>query len=171
MKLGRHDSNDFLAALFEFIENNQVEKLKTLLAKDCAQSHINTLNNDGLSPLDVAVLLDNNAIIKILLHHGASAGIESNDSIEAHVNSLLIESEQKLYQNAGSSSSATLVDSDKQKSLYEKRVKLLRKMLIGWQNLKTPDSPFSFSVGKIFCIERLSRSLTEFSSAFRCRWQ
>lgn len=119
-----------------------------MLEKDGAQSHINTLNNDGLSPLDVAVLLDNNAIIKILLHHGASAGIESNDSIEAHVNSLLIESEQKLYQNAGTSSSSTLVDSDQQKSLYEKRVKLLRKMLIGWQNLKTPDSPFSFSVGK-----------------------
>lgn len=116
--------------------------------------HINTLNNDGLSPLDVAVLLENHAIVKVLLQYGANAGFDSNDSIEAHVNTLLLDSEQKLYQlttGSGASSSGPsglLLDFDKQKSFYEKRAKLLRKMVSGWQNLQIPDSPISFSVGK-----------------------
>lgn len=112
------------------------------------------MNNDGLSPLDVAVLLENHGIVKILLQHGANAGFDSNDSIETHVSNLLRDSEQKLYQltsGSGASSSGQsclLLDIDKQKSFYEKRVKLLKKMVSGWQNLQIPDSPFSFSVGK-----------------------
>lgn len=139
-------------ALFESIENNQVETLKTLLEKDGGESHVNTLNNDGFLPLDIAVLIENHAMIKILLQHGATSGIESSESIETQLNLLLSSSEQKLSQltSASSTSSAqscAILDFDQEKSFYEKRIKVLRKMTIGWQNLRIPDSPFSFSVG------------------------
>lgn len=131
-----------------------MEKLKTLLDKDGGEVHINTLNNDGLSPLDVAVLLENHTIIKILLQHGANAAFDSDESIEAHLNTLLQDSEQILHQLSSSPSSSgpsgIMMDCDNEKSLYEKRVKVLRKMLTGWQNLKIPDTPFSFSVGEKF---------------------
>jgi ankyrin repeat protein len=139
-----------ILALFESIENNQVECLKSLLDKD-GKLHINALNNDGLSPLDIAVLLENHVIIKILLQHGAYVGIDSNEDIENHLNALLMSSEQKLYQitntSATTSSGQSSTDNDKDKLLYDKRIKILRKMIIGWKNLRIPDTPFSFSIG------------------------
>lgn len=130
-------------ALFESIESNQVEKLKALLEKE--ESHINDLTSDGLSLLDVAVLLNSSSAAKILLQNGVRSGLDAHENIDNHLNTLLLDAEQKLYQVQTPTSSA---DSDKQKSLYDKRVKLLRKIMIGWQNLRTPDSPFSFSIGE-----------------------
>lgn len=132
-----------------------MDKLKTLLDKEGGEVHINTINNDGLSPLDVAVLLENHTIIKILLQHGANVAFDPNESIEAHLNTLLQVSEQKLHQlssspaPSSSNPSGIIIDCDNQKSLYEKRVKVLKKMVTGWKNLQIPDTPFSFSVGKI----------------------
>lgn len=122
-----------------------MDKLRALLDKE--ESHINDLTNDGLSLLDAAVLLDSSTITKVLLQNGARSGLDANDSIDNHLNALLLDAEQKLYQVQAPTSSGMVVDSDKQKSFYDKRVKLLRKMMIGWQNLRTPDSPFSFSIG------------------------
>lgn len=161
------------SALFESIENNQVDKLKTLLDKHGGEAHVNTLNNDGLSPLDVAVLLENHTIIKILLQHGANEVFDPNESIEAHLNTLLHDSEQKLYQLSNvpepSSSSPLMVDCDNQKSLYEKRVKVLRKMVTGWKNLRIPDTPFSFSIGKHIFVHACNQKLNV--ARFRCRWK
>lgn len=138
-----------ILALFESIENNQVETLRTILKTDAGVIHINTLNNDELSPLDIAVLLDNHAIIKVLLQFGADSGMETVENIENHLNTLLLGSEQKLYVISSKTTPSTSSgpESDRERSFYEKRIKLLRKMLVGWQNLRIPDSPFSFSIG------------------------
>lgn len=130
-----------------------MEKLKTILETDVGDSHVNTLNNDGFSSLDIAVLLENHAMIKILLLHGANSGIEPSGNVENHLKALIADSEQKLYQLANTSTSSgqngMILDVDKQKSLYDQRIKLLKKMIVGWQNLRIPDSPFSFSVGEL----------------------
>lgn len=143
-------------ALFESIESNQAEKLKTILEKDGGELHVNTLNNDGFSPLDVAVLLENHAMIKILLLHGGNAGIEASGSVENHLKALITDSDQKLHQLSSTSTTSTssaqngmILDVDKQKSFYDQRIKLLKKMIVGWQNLRIPNSPFSFSVGEL----------------------
>lgn len=138
-----------ILALFESVENNQVETLKSILEKD-GSPLINTLNNDGFSALDIAVLLDYHQIIKALLQHGAKVGLDPNESIETHLNVLLSTSEQKFGQLASTaltSSTGLTLEHEKEKSSYEKRIKLLRKMLIGWAALRIPDSPFSFSIG------------------------
>jgi hypothetical protein len=115
------------------------------------------LNNDGFSPLDVAVLLEHHAMIKILLLHGANVGIESSGKVENHLKALIADSDQKLHQITNTSATSTsssgqnglTLDVDKQKSCYDQRIKLLKKMIVGWQNLRIPDSPFSFSVGEL----------------------
>lgn len=121
--------------------------------KEGGRSHINTLNNDELSPLDIAVLLENHSIVKILLKQGAVAGTDPSEDVAKHLNTLLLSSERKLHQianessNSSSSGQSGSVDNEKEKSFFDKRIKLLKKMLVGWQNLRIPDSPFSFSIG------------------------
>lgn len=141
-----------ILALFESVESNQADKLRIILEKEGGSSHVNTLNNDGLSPLDVAVLLDNQTVIKTLLQFGANEGIDSAD-VESHLNEMLVDSEQKLHQLATSptsSSSQNLLglDCDKQKTFYEARLRLLKRMTNGWQKLQAPNLPFSFSIGE-----------------------
>jgi hypothetical protein len=130
-----------------------VEKLKTILEKDGGKLHVNTLNNDGFSLLDLAILLENHAMTKILLLHGATAGIESSGNLESHLKALITDSEQKLQQLSNTSTSSNhnglISDADKQKNFYDQRMKLLKKMVVGWQNLRIPDAPFSFSVGEL----------------------
>lgn len=131
-----------------------MEKLKSILAKDSGKIHVNTLNNDGFSLLDLAILLENHAMTKILLLHGATAGIEMSGNVENHLKALIIDSEEKLHQLANTSTTSSsgqnglIPDGDKQKTFYDQRIKLLKKMVIGWQNQTVPNSPFSFSVGE-----------------------
>lgn len=98
-------------------------------------------------------MLDNRSITKVLLLNGASAGYDVSENIENHLNTLISETEQKLGKlvNTPASSSAPngiISDTEKQKSYFEKRIKLLRKMIGGWQSMQIPSSPFSFSAGK-----------------------
>jgi hypothetical protein len=138
-----------ITALFECIEDNQYDQLKGLLEQK--QLNANALNNDGFSVLDLAVLVNNRSIIKLLLQHGAQTGSFPRENIESHLNTLLADAEKKLSQcvtNAGTSTtSQAFIDVERQKLAIEKRIKLIRKMTNGWQRLKVPDPPFSFTIG------------------------
>jgi ankyrin repeat protein len=123
--------------------------------------NVNALNNDGFSVLDLAVLVNNRAIIKLLLQYGVQTGSFPKENIETHLNGLLADAEKKLSQcvtNAGTSSTTTTTagqgmvthDNERQKLAIEKRIKLIRKMINGWQRLKVPDPPFSFTIGNVF---------------------
>lgn len=136
-------------ALFECVEENQYEQLKALLEQK--QLNINALNNDGFSVLDLAVLLNSRSITKLLLQHGAQTGNFPNENIESHLNTLLSDSEKKLSQINSSSTSSSgqiSVGLESEKISVERRIKLIRKMINGWQRLRAPDPPFSFTIGK-----------------------
>ncbi|KAL7044239.1 hypothetical protein ACKWTF_001845 [Chironomus riparius] len=138
-------------ALFECVEENQYDQLKSLLEQK--QLNVNALNNDGFSVLDLAVLINNRPITKLLLQYGAHSGNFPVESLETHLNSLLTNSEKKLAQfvsSTGSSSQSCIgPESERQKLTIEKRIKLIRKMINGWQRLKVPDPPFSFTIDVI----------------------
>jgi ankyrin repeat protein len=126
------------------VEENQFEQLKGLLEQK--HLNVNALNNDGFSVLDLAVLLNCRQITKLLLQHGAQTGNFPTENLESHLNTLLAESEKKLTQinaSAGQISEAQAAD----KISIERRIKLLRKMINGWQRLRVPDPPFSFTIG------------------------
>ncbi|KAG5674408.1 hypothetical protein PVAND_004382 [Polypedilum vanderplanki] len=156
-KFGGHVNKSFepsssAYALFECVEDNKYDQLKSLLEQK--QLNVNALNNDGFSVLDLAVLINNRAIIKLLLQHQAQTGNFPKENIESHLNTLLADAEKKLSQcisNAGTSTSQGIMgfEIERQKLTIEKRIKLIRKMINGWQRLKVPDPPFSFTIDVI----------------------
>lgn len=130
------------------MEENQYEQLKILLEQK--QLNVNALNNDGFSVLDLAVLLNSRPITKLLLQHKAHSGNFPTENIESHLNKLLVDAEKKLSQinaSASSSTSQISVGLESEKIIVEKRIKLIRKMINGWQRLRVPDPPFSFTIG------------------------
>ena len=75
IKRDKHD-NSTNNNIFNIINNNNLKKLCELLKKD--RSKINTLNNEGLSPLHISIIKGNIEIINVLLLNGANPNILSS---------------------------------------------------------------------------------------------
>ncbi|KAG4075868.1 hypothetical protein HA402_003694 [Bradysia odoriphaga] len=160
--------NIHLHALFAAVENGHLDKARTIL--ESTDVDVNSLNSDGLSPLDVAVLSNNRSLTKMLLEHGAIEGTQfkNSDSLGNHLNSLLHDAENRIHElgsgaedisqppfstrasfssiigNAYPGPSVTGCagnEADKQIGIWERRVKGLRRMLLGWDQVKPPDPP------------------------------
>ncbi|XP_052567367.1 uncharacterized protein LOC120432527 isoform X4 [Culex pipiens pallens] len=186
--------NIHLHALFAAVEHGHLEKARTIL--ESTDVDVNSLNSDGLSPLDVAVLSNNRSMTKMLLQQGAIENAHTiqaaNNNVGLHLNNLLCEAEatihelgnfeanQQSHQNQGSGggggggglgsgstgkttfsniialnymvvniqscgsggpsvTSCTGSEIDKQVGLWERRVKGLRRMILGWDQTKPPD--------------------------------
>lgn len=56
-------------ALFAAVEHGHLEKARTIL--ESTDVDVNSLNSDGLSALDVAVLTNNRGLAKTLMNFGA----------------------------------------------------------------------------------------------------
>ncbi|KAF7989754.1 hypothetical protein HCN44_008428 [Aphidius gifuensis] len=97
-----------IIALFTAIEHGNLEKIKTIL--ETADVDINSVNSDGLSPLDIAVLSNNKALIKILIAHGSQEGNEykTTECLGSHLRSMLLSVEQRLGEMGGNSNNGTL---------------------------------------------------------------
>lgn len=131
---------------------------------------VNSLNSDGLSALDIAVLMNNRQMAKLLLQYGALPGPQSSDNLGNYLSSLMFDAEQKLHHLAGicetaasqsfntrasfssiigsTSQSCTGTETERQMGVWEKRIRGLRRMVSGWQQIAIPDPPLSFSIGK-----------------------
>ncbi|XP_035729377.1 uncharacterized protein LOC118444816 isoform X5 [Vespa mandarinia] len=133
-----------------------------------------SVNSDGLSPLDVAVLSNNRPLAKMLVTFGAQEGnqFKSPESLGSHLASLLSEAEHRVQELGGSTSGSggsTLLEppsshrasfstqhnnltgcggstEDKQLALWERRARALRKMLLGFDQARPPDMPFMVTV-------------------------
>lgn len=130
----------------------------------------NSLNSDGLSALDIAVLMNNRLMAKLLLQHGALPGPQSSDNLGNYLSSLMFDAEQKLHHLGGISETATAqafntrasfssiigstsqsctgTETERQMGIWERRIRGLRRMLTGWHMIEIPDPPISFSIGK-----------------------
>lgn len=64
----------FISALFSAVEHGHLEKARTIL--ESTDVDVNSLNTDGLVPLDVAVLSNNRSMTKMLIQHGAIEGTQ-----------------------------------------------------------------------------------------------
>jgi hypothetical protein len=118
-----------------------------------------SVNSDGLTPLDVASLSNNRSMTKILLQHGALQGPQSSsESLGNYLSSLMFDAEQKVQDLAGmednppppnfnaraffssiigstgqdqSVTGCTGTENEKQIGLWERRIKRLRRMILG----------------------------------------
>ncbi|XP_011300773.1 uncharacterized protein wake isoform X2 [Fopius arisanus] len=165
-----------IVALFTAIEQGQLDKAKTIL--ESADIDVNCVNSDGLTPLDVAVLDNNKSLIKMLVAYGAKEGnqFKSPECLGSHLASLLLSAEHRLNEVGGTdgalgTSSTSFLDAtsarasfstahnnltgcggnteDKQVALWERRVRTLRKMLLGFDQARPPDAPFMASIDVI----------------------
>lgn len=147
-----------------------LDKVRSILEN--TDVDVNSLNSDGLSVLDIAVLMNNRQMAKLLLQHGALPGPQSNtDNLGNYLNSLMFDAEQKLHHLVGLSESAaaqtvntrasfssiigstsqscTGTESERQMGVWERRIRGLRRMIAGWQMIEIPDPPISFTIGKL----------------------
>lgn len=161
--------NIFLIALFSNVEHNMMDKVRSIL--DNTDIDVNSLNSDGLSALDIAVLMNNGQMAKLLLQHGALPGPQSSsDNLGSYLNSLMYDAEQKLHHLAGisenpmaqnfntrasfssfigsTSQSCTGTETERQMGVWERRIRGLRRMITGWHRIEIPDPPISFTIGK-----------------------
>ncbi|CAK9834025.1 Ankyrin repeat and fibronectin type-III domain-containing protein 1 [Anthophora retusa] len=164
--------NIHLHALFAAVEHGHLDKARTIL--ESTDVDVNSVNSDGLSPLDVAVLSNNRPLAKMLVAFGAQEGnqFKSPESLGSHLASLLSEAEHRVQELGGSTSGSggtTLLEppsshrssfssqhnnltgcggstEDKQLALWERRARALRKMLLGFDQARPPDMPFLVAV-------------------------
>ncbi|KAH8382787.1 hypothetical protein KR009_005240 [Drosophila setifemur] len=179
-------------ALFSAVEHGHLEKARTIL--ESTDVDVNSINSDGLSALDLAVLSNNRSMTRMLLQHGALEGSQfSVDTIGTKLNGLLKDAESRIhdlsgpeglcppifasrpsissiiigewpsrpiegalnqrfpnYHSAGNSSASvtgcTGSEVEKQIGIWERRVKGLRRLLLGWDQARPPDAPASVVV-------------------------
>ncbi|RZF48884.1 hypothetical protein LSTR_LSTR003264 [Laodelphax striatellus] len=144
-KLPRMDIH--LHALFAAVEHGHVEKARTIL--ESTDVDVNSVNSDGLSPLDVAVLSNNRQLAKMLIAFGAREGNQfgSSDKLSAHLHQLAREADHHVQELGGSGGESdnrtyTQTASDKTLALWERRSRGLNKMILGFDQARPPDVPF-----------------------------
>ncbi|XP_054007672.1 uncharacterized protein LOC128891842 isoform X2 [Hylaeus anthracinus] len=170
--LSAQSLNIHLHALFAAVEHGHLDKARTIL--ESTDVDVNSVNSDGLSALDVAVLSNNRPLAKMLVAFGAQEGnqFKSPESLGSHLASLLSEAEHRVQELGGSTSGSagtTLLEppsshrssfssqhnnltgcggstEDKQLALWERRARALRKMLLGFDQARPPDIPFLVAV-------------------------
>ncbi|KYN00199.1 Ankyrin repeat and fibronectin type-III domain-containing protein 1 [Cyphomyrmex costatus] len=169
--LSTQSLNIHLHALFAAVEHGHLDKARTIL--ESTDVNINSVNSDGLSPLDVAVLSNNRLLAKMLVAFGAQEGnqFKSPESLGNHLASLLSEAEHRVQELGGSTSDSggtNLLEppchratfstqhnnltgcsgstEDKQLALWERRSRALRKMLLGFDQARPPDIPFLVAI-------------------------
>ncbi|KAL4708693.1 hypothetical protein ACJJTC_017372 [Scirpophaga incertulas] len=158
--------NIHLHALFAAVEHGYVDKARNIL--ESTDVDVNSLNTDGLSPLDVAVLSNNRPLAKMLMEFGAKEGTQfkHSDALGAHLRRLLRDAESKLHdvlgcaqeracrdetctrssaasQAAGTTGCAGGAGSekDKQAQHWERRIRMLKRLVLGWQQSRAPPVP------------------------------
>ncbi|XP_059477970.1 ankyrin repeat and fibronectin type-III domain-containing protein 1 isoform X3 [Neocloeon triangulifer] len=146
--------NIHLHALYGAIENGQVDKARTIL--ESTDIDVNNISNDGLSPLDVAVLFNSRPMTKMLMAFGAQEGglYETRESLGEHLEKLVRDAEARLQEmataapaaEAGNETQGVGGASEKQRALWERRVRGLKKMLLGFEQSRPPDEPSMVAV-------------------------
>lgn len=182
-------------ALFSNVEHNLLDKVRSILEN--TDVDVNSLNSDGLSALDIAVLMKNRQMAKLLLQNGALPGPQSSDNLGNYLNSLIFDAEQKLHHLGGisetaaahayntrasfssiigsTSQSCTGTETERQMGVWEKRIRGLRRLITGWQMIQIPDPPISFTIGiynafLIFILRNYGKPFSHLFNPLRCDW-
>ncbi|XP_052740268.1 uncharacterized protein LOC112046488 isoform X3 [Bicyclus anynana] len=149
------------AALFAAVEHGYIDKARNIL--ESTDVDVNSLNPDGLSPLDVAVLACNRQLARMLMEFGAKEGTQfkTAEALGSHLRRLSREAESRLHEIAGylpergcredvcrstaSGQAGTMgcaggtgSEKDKQTQHWERRVRTLKRLVQGWQQARVP---------------------------------
>ncbi|CAG4937103.1 unnamed protein product [Parnassius apollo] len=157
--------NIHLQALFAAVEHGYLDKARNIL--ESTDVDVNSVNPDGLSPLDVAVLANNRQLARMLMEFGAKEGthFKTPESLGAHLRRLSREAESRLHNvvgctpervcreesctrsSAGGQAGTTgcaggaASEKDKQAQHWERRLRTLKRLALGWQQARVPGGP------------------------------
>ncbi|XP_067670804.1 ankyrin repeat and fibronectin type-III domain-containing protein 1-like isoform X2 [Haliotis asinina] len=138
-------------ALFDAVEQQDIDVVRTIL--DSGGVELNSVNSEGLTPLDVAVMTNNIPMAKMLLFHGAreSPIFQQGDCRLDKLEALIAEAEKKvvdftaavLNSSSGNAniSPAQQKENETQLSHWEFRYRLLKRMRAGYDHARPPDAP------------------------------
>ncbi|XP_067128446.1 ankyrin repeat and fibronectin type-III domain-containing protein 1 isoform X2 [Centruroides vittatus] len=139
-----------LQALFAAVEHQHIERARSIL--ETTGVDVNSVNGDGFSPLDIAVMTNNVPMIKLLQWYGGRESLQyaTKDSRSHQLNGLVKEAGRCVEDlttcvlsaaTNGSLSNALLKEKERQLSLWQRRLQLLRRMKTGFERLRPPDPP------------------------------
>nr|XP_053655904.1 uncharacterized protein LOC128704786 [Cherax quadricarinatus] len=134
--------NIHLHALFATVEHGQLEKAKNILEHN--QLDINSVNKDGANVLEVAVMNNHVALAKMLQQAGAT---ESNSgTIEQRIHHLndLVNAAERRREDLDTKVTVGVQharERERQRELWDRRVKMLVKMRTGLEQMKAPGPP------------------------------
>ncbi|CAK1552726.1 unnamed protein product [Leptosia nina] len=154
-------------ALFAAVEHGYLDKARNIL--DSTDVDVNSINADGLSPLDVAVLTGNRTLANMLMEFGAKEGgqFKTGEALCSHLRVLCREAEVQVREAGGacppdrlpphdatrstaSGQAATTgcagsnaSEKDKQLQYWDRRYRTLKRLLSGWSSLRSAGSPVS----------------------------
>ncbi|XP_075230563.1 ankyrin repeat and fibronectin type III domain containing protein wide awake isoform X2 [Lycorma delicatula] len=140
-KLPRMDIH--LHALFAAVEHGHTDKARAIL--ESTDVDVNSVNSDGLSPLDVAVLGNNRSLTKMLIAFGAQEGnrYDNAEKLSLHLRQLACEAERRVQEISESDNKSYSQNvSDKTLTLWERRARGLNRMILGFDQARPPDIPF-----------------------------
>ncbi|OWR53251.1 hypothetical protein KGM_210801 [Danaus plexippus plexippus] len=146
--------------LFAAVEHGYLDKARNIL--ESTDVDVNSLNPDGLSPLDVAVLANNRHLVRMLMEFGAKEGsqFKSPEALGNHLRRLSREAEARLHEvtgyipeacreemcrSSGGNQAGTMgcaggtgSEKDKQTQHWERRLRTLKRLVQGWQQARVP---------------------------------
>ena len=142
-------------ALCSAVEQEKFEKARSILEN---QTHVNVngVNADGFTLLDLAFMTGNQALLNLVVTHGGKEGafFPSSEAVSAHLLSLTTESRKQVEKfnqlvklTLGGAAPATtltqvqLKECEKQLTLWQKRLAVMKKLKTGFDNSVCPHAP------------------------------
>ncbi|KAH6943736.1 hypothetical protein HPB50_026087 [Hyalomma asiaticum] len=140
-----------LQALFAAVEHHHIERARSIL--ETSDVDVNSVNTDGFTALDVAVLTGEASLARLLQSRGASESprFPTSEARANQLSALLREAHRcvddlagcvaSASANQGSLSNALLKEKERQLSLWKRRLELISEMKAGFDELRPPDPP------------------------------
>ncbi|KAH7948672.1 hypothetical protein HPB49_000628 [Dermacentor silvarum] len=140
-----------LQALFAAVEHHHIERARSIL--ESSDVDVNSVNTDGFTALDVAVLTGEASLARLLQSRGASESprFPTPEARATQLSALLREAHRcvddlagcvaSASANQGSLSNALLKEKERQLSLWKRRLELISEMKAGFDELRPPDPP------------------------------
>ncbi|XP_077490006.1 ankyrin repeat and fibronectin type III domain containing protein wide awake isoform X2 [Amblyomma americanum] len=138
-------------ALFAAVEHHHIERARSIL--ESSDVDVNSVNTDGFTALDVAVLTGEASLARLLQSRGASESprFPTPEARATQLQALLREAHRcvddltgcvaSASANQGSLSNALLKEKERQLSLWKRRLELISEMKAGFDELRPPDPP------------------------------
>ncbi|XP_028671122.1 ankyrin repeat and fibronectin type-III domain-containing protein 1-like [Erpetoichthys calabaricus] len=133
-------------SVWEAIENDDIEAIHLMLGKASVQEELNRLTSEGLVPLDMAALMNNTPLAKMLTRAGARDNPNFSHAAEreAHLCSLISEAGHRVQQLQDAVNETP--EKRRELRIWTLRQKMYCQMQENFQQMDAPSTPCNVTV-------------------------